>query len=405
MQTTKPERVFDVAVVGTGVAGQACALALAQAGLSTALIGPPPVMSSDAWDTRVYALAPKMLAWLDSLGVASQLPHERLQRVASMQIRGVSYARTRGAHEAQPGVCLSAQEAGAAALATILEERALLQTLQAAVGFTRAVTRISGTVEGLTQNEASATLRVQEHTISAALVVAADGAQSALRGMAGLQADVHDYQQQAIVAHYAIDHAHSNTAWQWFGDDDVLALLPLATPDAAHSPAHMSLVWSLPTARADAWLQDHAALDAALQQRAEETGFTLTRINTPRAFALRMLKVTPPVQGRLALVGDAAHVVHPLAGQGLNLGLADVQALAHAVADRERFRSPGDVRVLARYARARAQGTASMRLFTDTMSRLFAPAHPLSTLAGPGMTAFAHIRLLRATLTKVALAF
>jgi 2-polyprenylphenol 6-hydroxylase len=397
--------VFDAAVVGTGVVGQAAALALAQAGLSTVLIGPPPEVSSDAWDARVYAVAPKVMTWLESLGVAAQLPQERLQAVLQMQIRGVSHAPSRGAHEALPGVPLSAHEAKVPALATIVEERALLQTLQSAVAFTRSITRLPGTVTALNQETAHATVRVQERDITAALIVAADGANSALRSMAGLHATVHDYQQQAIVAHYAIDRAHDGTAWQWFGGDDVLALLPLATPDAAHSPAQMSLVWSLPQARAAALLQDVAALDAALQARAEETGFTFTRTNTPRAFALRMLSVTPPVQGRLALVGDAAHVVHPLAGQGLNLGLADVRALAHAVADRERFRSPGDARVLARYTRARAQNTTSMRIFTDTMSRLFAPSHPLSALAGPGMTTLAHVSVLRATLTKLALTY
>jgi 2-polyprenylphenol 6-hydroxylase len=184
----------------------------------------------------------------------------------------------------------------------------------------------------------------------------------------------------------------------------VLALLPLASADAAHNPAQLSLVWSLPSARAQAFMQEPAALDAALQQRAQETGFTFTRTNTPRSFALRMFQVDPPVQGRVALVGDAAHVVHPLAGQGLNLGLSDVQALVHAVADRERFRSPGDARVLQRYARARAQSTTTMRVFTDTMSRLFVASHPLSVLAGPGMSALQHLRLLRATLTKIALA-
>jgi ubiquinone biosynthesis UbiH/UbiF/VisC/COQ6 family hydroxylase len=332
--------------------------------------------------------------------VAAQLPQERLQPIETMQIRGVSHAPARGAHEALPGVRLSAAEAKVTALATIMEERALAQTLSSAVAFTRGITRIQGTVTTLAQADDRATLQVEGREIRASLVVAADGAASSVRGMAGLSADVHDYHQQGIVAHYAINRAHRGAAWQWFGGDDVMALLPLA----AHDPAQVSLVWSLPDARAQAFLQDHAALDAAVAARAEETAWTFTRTSTPRAFPLRLLKVSPPVAGRVALVGDAAHVVHPLAGQGLNLGLADVQALLHAVTERERFRSPGDARVLARYARARAQSTTSMRIFTDVMSRLFAPAHPLSALAGPGMAALGQIGVLRTTLTKLALA-
>jgi 2-polyprenylphenol 6-hydroxylase len=400
MQPTKVSNEFDAAVVGTGVVGLAAALALGQAGLATALIGPPTKLTDAPWDARVYAIAPKVLQWLGTLGVAAQLPADRLQPVAHMHIRGVSHARDRGAHEAAPGVQLSAREAKVDALATIMEERALLQTLSSAVAFTRGITRVHGSVTALQQDEARATLQLEDRAISAALVVAADGAQSALRGMAGLHADVHDYRQQGVVAHYAIDRAHQSAAWQWFGGDDVMALLPLAARD----PAMVSLVWSLPTARAEEFLQDTAALDAAVQARAEETGWAFTRANAPRAFPLRLLKVSPLTAGRVALVGDAAHVVHPLAGQGLNLGLGDVQALVHAVTDRERFRSPGDARVLARYARARAQSTTSMRVFTDVMSRLFAPTHPLSALAGPGMSTLAHIGVLRATLTKLAVA-
>jgi 2-polyprenyl-6-methoxyphenol hydroxylase-like FAD-dependent oxidoreductase len=213
-------------------------------------------------------------------------------------------------------------------------------------------------------------------------------------------AQTHDYHQQGVVANYAINAPHEGVAWQWFGADDVIALLPLAARD----PAQVSLVWSLPQDRAQAFLHDPAALDAALAARAEETGWQLTRTNAPRAFPLKWLKVSPPVAGRLALVGDAAHVVHPLAGQGLNLGLADVQALVHVVTDRERFRSPGDARMLARYARARAESTTRMRVFTDVMSRLFAQTNPLSAVAGEGMHLLGQVRVLKTTLVKMALA-
>jgi ubiquinone biosynthesis UbiH/UbiF/VisC/COQ6 family hydroxylase len=256
-------------------------------------------------------------------------------------------------------------------------------------------------VTALTQDDAQAVLTLEGGgQVSASLVVAADGAQSALREMAGMQAQTHDYHQHAVVAHYAIDTPHAGTAWQWFGADDVIALLPLA----ASNPAQVSLVWSLPDDRAQSFIADPALLDAALKERVQETGWTLSRTNAPRAFPLKWLKVTPPVAGRVALVGDAAHVVHPLAGQGLNLGLADVHALAHAVADRERFRSPGDARVLARYARARAESTTRMRVFTDVMSRLFAPSNPLSAVAGEGMHLLGQVRVLKTTLIKMALA-
>jgi 2-polyprenylphenol 6-hydroxylase len=399
MQLVKPPEAFDVAVVGAGVVGLAAALAFGQAGLRTALLAPAARAVDEPWDPRVYAIAPKVLQWLDSLGVAAQLPQERLQPVVQMQIRGTLPAR--GAHEALPALRLSAQEAGEPALATIMEERALAQTLAAAVSFTRGITRMPAVVTAVEQDDAQAVLTLESSgKVSASLVVAADGAQSALRGMAGLHAQTHDYRQQAVVAHYAIDAPHAGTAWQWFGADDVIALLPLA----ANNPAQVSLVWSCPDERAQGFLADPAALDAALAARVQETGWLLSRTNAPRAFPLKWLKVTPPAAGRVALVGDAAHVVHPLAGQGLNLGLADVQALAHAVTDRERFRSPGDARVLARYARARAESTTRMRVFTDVMSRLFAQTNPLSAVAGEGMHLVGQVRVLKTTLIKMALA-
>jgi ubiquinone biosynthesis UbiH/UbiF/VisC/COQ6 family hydroxylase len=232
--------------------------------------------------------------------------------------------------------------------------------------------------------------------------VAADGAGSAVRAAAGISAEEHGYDQTAVVANFAAERPHQSTAFQWFSDQGVVALLPL--PDHGGSPA-VSLVWSAPAALAAELLAaDPDALAQRATARSNNALGRLTPLGAARGFPLKQMKVAHLVGPRLALVGDAAHVVHPLAGQGLNLGLADVSELLAVTGGREVFRDTGDPVVLRRYARRRAEPIGLMGLATDGLARLFGIDDPLARrLRNGGMSLVNRIGPLKRALIRQAL--
>jgi 2-polyprenylphenol 6-hydroxylase len=201
--------------------------------------------------------------------------------------------------------------------------------------------------------------------VRAALLIGADGSNSSVRTAAGLCARSKPYGQSGVVANFECEFAHGGAARQWFADDSILALLPL--PDRA-----CSMVWSAPTALAG----ELVALDPAeLAQRVmaiagRHTG-ALMALGGASAFPLNLVTASALAVPRVALVGDAAHVVHPLAGQGLNLGFQDAEDLLRILREREVFRDCGDPVLMRRYERARAFPVMAMRSATDGLQRLF----------------------------------
>ena len=219
--------------------------------------------------------------------------------------------------------------------------------------------------------------------IECSLVVGADGANSWVRGQADLGLDYRSYGQRAVVANFSCEHAHHGSASQWFlGADGIVALLPLPGQ-------RVSLVWSAPERLADTLLREPVErLSARLEAL---PGQQLGRLSilppaAPAAFPLRLMRAHTPVAQRVALVGDAAHVVHPLAGHGMNLGFGDVDGLLAALAQRERKEDCGDPRALARYARSRKEDVLLMQFTTDGLQRLFSSElPPLRALRNAGM--------------------
>jgi ubiquinone biosynthesis UbiH/UbiF/VisC/COQ6 family hydroxylase len=329
--------------------------------MSVTLIGAAPKLPAlKGFDPRVYALSPGNVGFLRALGVWAALPAERLTPVHAMRIYG---------DDGRAQLAFDAYEAGAAELAWIVEDSALQRALWA--GLASAPHRC----ERLHIDEHAAVLSFGDaEPLAAKLVVGADGANSFVRNAAGIAAAERDYGQAALVANFKCARAHRNSAVQWFqGGGAVLALLPLPGEQA-------SMVWSLPAAEAER----RAALPAeALAAEVEQASHALLgalRLASPvRSFPLRRLAARRLVAPRVALVGDAGHVIHPLAGQGLNLGLQDARVLAQVLNEREPGRDVGDYRLLRRYERRRAEPIAAM---DAVVSGLFALYGAKSGLVG-----------------------
>ncbi|OVZ56915.1 ubiquinone biosynthesis protein UbiH [Pigmentiphaga sp. NML080357] len=394
----------DIIVVGTGIAGLAAALALARQGVRVGLLGPRaplPAPEAGRFDPRVYALSPASRQLLAELGIWDALPAERITGVRAMEVFGDRPAW--GNRPARLG--LSAWQAGSDYLAWIVESRELERVLRQAVQWSG----IRWTTEEFTAlghgpELTGVTLRTSGgQALHARLAVAADGAESRLRAAAGLPANRSDYGATGVVVHLTSELPHQECACQWFTPDGVLALLPM--PDTDGGP-QVSMVWSMPRAQADTLLglpeaERVAALEARLAL-ATQGRLGALRVRSPlHGFPLVLQHSPQLTHGGVILVGDAAHVVHPLAGQGLNLGLGDVQALAQVLGGREPFRPVDDPRLLRRYERARAEPLLAMRVVTDGLFHLFgAQPAPVAWLRNAGLDLVDRMPLLKRMLVN-----
>ena len=352
---------FDVIVVGAGLVGASFALALKSAGLRLAVVdthGPRPAMDPAGWDSRVYAISPGSAAFLDECGAWHALDTARLCRVEDMRIFG---------DDVLSELEFSSYAAGLRELAFIVENRELQRVLWQALDRAPQVEIVAPALcRDLIFDTDAARLELADgRTLRARLVVGADGADSWVRQQAAVEVESRPYRQTAVVANFASSKPHRGVATQWFRRDGVLALLPLPGD-------RVSMVWSTAVEHAAELLAlAPAALAAQVAAAAHETCGELQVITPAAAFALRMQSVRRLVMPRLALIGDAAHNVHPLAGQGVNLGFRDARGLAQVLTQRGAQADCGDYVLLRRYERARREDIASMRLATDSLQRLF----------------------------------
>ena len=391
--------MFDVLVVGGGPVGACMGALLARGagqGAATpfrvAVIEPnrPRMPTGDApIDPRVVAVSRSSERILQATGawehmsaaaqVADSAPTPaHLSRLSP-------YGRMRIWHESvapssPSALVFDAADVGEPNLGYIVENRvlqaALLDTFADAGGVIEPAQFVS-----LQVGADSVSVETSAGKLAARLVVGADGAQSSVRHAVGLTADASDYRQTAIVATVATEQPHEKTAWQRFMRDGTLAFLPLADGTS-------SIVWSADNDVASVLLDASPTDFAAELDRASDGALGATRLVSERAsFPLRRLAAHHYVAQRVALIGDAAHVVHPLAGQGVNLGLLDAAALAQLLLDARREREdPGALRVLRQYERWRKSEVAFMSTAIDGFDRFLAHGRgPLSKLAQQGL--------------------
>ena len=328
-------------------------------------------ISSAGWDSRVYAISPANADFLQKIGVWKHLNAERLAPIHAMRILGDTGAQ----------LDFSAYESGISELGWILESSLMAGELWENVKRQGNLSLFCpATPRALEINEQAAVLTLSDgQSLSAKLLVGADGRDSWVRESAGLKAVNTPYGEMGVVANFTCEHPHRGIARQWFRDDGVLAWLPLAGDSTAN---RFSMVWSTPDAHAETLL----ALSAdELCRRVAEAGnheLGALKLLTPAAaFPLRLMRVPETIAPRLALIGDAAHGIHPLSGHGINLGYQDAKALADLLVATPEWQDIGSERLLRRYQRARREETLLMQYTTDTIRRIFreklAPLKPL----------------------------
>jgi 2-polyprenyl-6-methoxyphenol hydroxylase-like FAD-dependent oxidoreductase len=366
---------FDVCVRGAGIVGQALALALSRQGLDVALQG----RASDGneiarEDVRAYALNAASVALLARLKVWDALSADARTPVYDMHIEGDAAASA---------IDFSAWQQRARELAWIVDAAALEAELANAVRFAPHITATT-------------------QPVAATLLAVTEGRDSASREQLGVTFQRSEYDQLGVAARLVASEPHRGVARQWFRSPDVLALLPFDRPTRARS---WGLVWSMPTARAQELLAlDDAGFESALNDATGGAAGRLELASARAAWPLALARANPVVGPGWALLGDAAHLVHPLAGQGLNLGLGDVVALARVIAEREAWRALGDERLLRRYERERALPVLAMGQLTDGLLRLFASRQPLvRELRNRGLTLVNHALPLKRWLAGQAL--
>ena len=368
-----PIRTVDVVVVGGGITGKACALGLAQLGLQTIEIAPDlgqNVASPQGaqWGQRIYAFSPSTQKLLAHLHIWDAIDHSRLQAVRDMRIYG-----DRG--EKNDHLHLSAFEAGTPQLAWIGEANLIEHTIDQASRFQNKLERINDVVEKIQVDADGSTLHLKNGgCIRAQLVIAADGANSPIRNELGISASEESYSQSAVVANWLCEYPHLETAFQWFlPGGDIVAMLPLPGKQVSMvwstSPEHAADLLKLDQAQ---WLDQFSSIaNGAIAKQLGE----LTLNSVPAAFPLRKIRakrfIGPDFSPKVVLIGDAAHVMHPLAGQGLNLGLRDVAVLLNILGKRESFRTPIDLVLLRRYERQRQGDTSALLWVTDKLKKLF----------------------------------
>ena len=386
---------FDIIIVGGGLVGASLAAALKHSGLALALVESQPAPAqadshAPGWDSRIYAISPGSRSFLERSGAWSLLDASRIAPVEAMRVFGDTGAELE----------FSAYQMGVAELACILENRALQHALWQILQQQENLTLLHpARCASLAFADSQASLtREGGRTLSAKLIVGADGRDSWVRKQTGISATPVDYEQHGVIANFATGLPHRGIAHQWFQTDGILALLPLPGD-------RVSMVWSVsPERSAQLQMLAEDELCAQVEAASKHTLGKLQLITPPAAFPLQMLMLPKITAPRMALIGDAAHNMHPLAGQGVNTGFRDASRLAQILMERGAQTDCGDAQLLRSYERKRKEDIYTMQATTYGMKHLFNNDVPLLRfLRNTGLAATNRILPLKKMLMQHAL--
>jgi 2-polyprenylphenol 6-hydroxylase len=364
----------DVLVSGGGMVGSALACTLGMRGVRTAIIEarrPKPFYTPDDFDIRVSAISPGSESILQELGVWPRMDRNRLCMYREMHVWDAS-----GAGE----IHFDCVDVGEPCLGHIIENRVIRKALFEQINELDNVSwHCPDSIQDfdVVTNHVAVKLK-SGLQINTRLLVGAEGSTSRVRTLSGIKFNVRGYKQEAVVANVTTENPHENTAWQRFLPTGPLAFLPLAN-------GQCSIVWSTTPAHADQLLHQTDAefcesLSRALNFRLGQIKSTSTRLSFP----LRGGQAEPYVQPRIALIGDAAHIIHPLAGQGVNLGIKDAATLGEILLNTHR--DIGSLRVLRQYERSRKADNVAMMHAMEGLNTLFGSSlQPVIWLRNTGL--------------------
>lgn len=371
---------FDVLIIGGGLVGASLACALGNSGLRIGVVESVPFRSTSqpSYDDRAIALAQGTQRVFSGMGIWDSVAPETspIHRIHVSDKGHFGFTR------------LDRDEEGVPALGHIVPARVLgsvfADYLDASDGIdTLCPARLESVDEGDNELHVSLVEGGSVRTVTTRLLVGADGADSVVRDCFGIAVTEWDYGQTAIVANVTPQLEHENVAYERFTPQGPMALLPMAG-------RHCAGIW---TVRSDhvadiETLSDNAFLEALQESFGYRLG-RLQRVGARASYPLRLVRAQESVRSRLALIGNAAHTLHPVAGQGFNLGVRDVAALAECLAQTARDAGdPGDLQMLQRYADWRRHDQGRVIAFTDGMTRLFSnPLLPVTLLRNAGMLA------------------
>jgi 2-polyprenylphenol 6-hydroxylase len=349
----------DIIVVGAGLVGLSAGIAFAKQGKKVVLVDAKPVKieKTQGWDARIYALSPETETWLKALEVWSVVDTSRVNAIDAMHLW----------RDADDELELHCEDANLPKLGVIIENQNLMQALNQQIN-ALGVTVITDSFCAFLENDKQQiTLHLQNKTkIVAKLIVAADGVNSWVRSQANIPVKQKSFNQTAIVANFSSEKKHGNIARQWFFPHETLALLPLVGKN-------VSLVWAVSTERADVLLNlTHADLSRALEMQTKQDLGTLKQLGETLSFSLNQQTAVNLIAGRVVLLGDAAHQIHPMAGQGVNLGFRDVMQLAALTTKLHGMQDIGEFSFLRKYERSRGADIAKMNALTTGLDYLFA---------------------------------
>lgn len=349
----------DIVVVGAGLVGLAAAVACAKLGKQVILIDAKKtvIKKQQAWDERIYALTANTEAWLQALGVWAEVDASRVNAINAMRLWDVQGSE----------LALHDADANLAKLGVIIENQNLMHALWTQINALGVKVYTGTQCVGIENTQEVIELSLADGScINAKLILAADGVDSWVRSQANIAVKYKDFNQTAIVANFVVEKPHQNTAQQWFMPHETLALLPLPNQ-------HVSMVWALSTEQATELLTiSIEELAEKVESRSQHQLGSLRMVGKVLSFDLKQQTATQLITERVVLIGDAAHQVHPMAGQGMNLGLRDVRQLQEMLTNTHAMQDIGEWAFLRKYARARQADIATMNTLTSGLDALFA---------------------------------